>query len=173
MRPRNILYTAFILLLLFLPGGCSPTAEQQIAPIPFFPGQHGWDLAQFTVSDGVAALDFKRVDCVWVVGNDKRPSDESRVSALAEKLVSMVPYGPVAIGPERYNDFKVGDDRFTRKVVLTFKDNRSYTLLIGTPALTKPAYVRFAGNNMVYKVDEPLFRQINLAADSWLAHGES
>ena len=84
----------------------------------------------------------------------------------------MAPRSPVAIGPERYNDFKIADDSFTRKVALTFKDKSSYTLLIGTPAVTKPAYVRLSGRNQVYRVDEPLFRQIKLDTASWLAPQE-
>jgi hypothetical protein len=52
---------------------------------------------------------------------------------------------------------------------ITFKDNNSFTLFIGSPALTKPAYVRLAGKKEVYWVDEPLFKQINLDAGYWLA----
>ena len=172
MPPRNTPCTLFILLLFVLLGGCSSSTDHQIAPIPLFPGQHGKDLAQITVSDAATDLDFKRLDSVWGVGNDNKSSDEARISVLAEKLATMVPYGPVAIGPERYNDFKVGDESFSRKVVLIFMDNSSYTLLIGTPAITRPVYLRFKGSNMVYKIDEPLFRQISLIADSWRTHGE-
>jgi hypothetical protein len=78
----------------------------------------------------------------------------------------------LAIKRDRYNDFKVGDNNFTRKVVLTFKDKSSYTLLIGAPAITKPAYIRLADKNQVYMVDEPLFRQMNLDASSWFAPEE-
>ena len=139
---------------------------------PLLPGLHSWDLKQFSISDTGTTLDFKRVNCVWVIGGDNIPSDESRVSALANKLVSITVQGVAPIKGDRYNDFKVGDNDFTRRVVLTFKDNRSYPLLIGTPAITKPVYVRLVDTNLVYRVDEPLFRQINLAADSWVAPKE-
>ena len=172
MKHKNILYTAFILFIFALFAGCSSTAEQQTASIPLFPGQHGWDLKQISISDAGTTLDFKRMNCVWVIGDENRPSDEPRVTALAGKLVSVAPYGLAAIEPDRYNDFKVGDKSFTRKVVLTFKDKSSHTLLIGTPAITKPAYVRLAGKDQVYMVDEPLLRQINLDASSWLAPEE-
>jgi hypothetical protein len=172
MKPENILCCTFILFMFTLLAGCSSTADRQIAAIPLFPGQHGWDLRQVSISDADTTLEFKRVDCVWVVGNDNQPSDESRVTTLADKLVTMVPQFEPAIEPDRYNDFKVADDSFTRKVVLTFKDSSSYTLLIGTPAITKPAYVRLADKNQVYTVDEPLLRQINLDTASWLAPEE-
>jgi len=84
----------------------------------------------------------------------------------------MVPQGPVAIEPQRYNDFKVGDENFTRKVTLTFKDNSSYTMLIGAPALTRPTYLRFADREQVYRVDEPQLRQLSLDRDSWVAPRE-
>jgi hypothetical protein len=173
MKPKNILCAALILIIFTLLVGCSSTEDQQqVAPIPLFPDQHGWDLKQLSFSDADTTLDFKRVDCVWVVGDDNRPSDEPRVTALAEKLVTMAPVGIAPIGPDRYNDFKVGDESFTRKVVLTFKDKSSYTLLIGKPAITKPAYVRFADKNQVYRVEEPMIRQIKLDAGSWLAPEE-
>jgi hypothetical protein len=169
MKHKNILYTFVALFLFMLLGGCSSSDDEQIAVMPLFPELHGWDLKQVSISDADTTLDLKRVDCVWVIGDENRPANESRVAALAEKLVTITPQGLAAIGPDRYNDFKVGDDSFTRKVVLTFKDNRSYTLLIGTPAITKPAYVRPADTNLVYRVEEPLIRQINLDTRSWLA----
>jgi hypothetical protein len=169
MKRKNIVHTFVTLFLVTLLAGCSSSADQQTAAMPLFPERHGWDLKQVSISDADTTLDFKRVDCVWVVGDENRQSDESRVTALADKLVTITPQGLAAIKPDRYNGFKVGDDSFTRKVVLTFKDNRSYTLLIGTPAITKPAYVRLADTNQVYRVEDPLIRQINLDAGSWLA----
>ena len=94
------------------------------------------------------------------------------MTALAYKLVTLAPPGLVTLQSDRYKDFKVGDASYTRKVVLTFKDNSSFTLLIGSPALTKPAYVRLVDTNEVYMVDEPLLKQINLDSNSWLASKE-
>ena len=172
MKPQRILYYVFTLLIFTLLAGCSPEAEQPIAPILLFPDRHGWDLAAISIADAETHLNFKRINCVWVIGDDNRPSDEPRVTALAEKLVTMVPQGPVAIEPQRYNDFKVGDENFTRKVTLTFKDNSSYTMLIGAPALTRPTYLRFADREQVYRVDEPQLRQLSLDRDSWVAPRE-
>ncbi len=169
MKPQSILYATIMFFVIILLAGCSSESEQQIAPILLFPDLHGWDLAEIRISDADTTLAFKRVNCVWVIGADNRPSDEARVTDLAEKLVTMVPQGPIPIEPERYNDFKVGDENFTRKVILTFKDNSSYTMLIGAPALTRPAYLRFADRNQVYRIEEPLLRQINLDAQSWIA----
>jgi len=172
MKLGYILYSIFILFIFTLLAGCSSTADQQVAAQPLFPEQHGWDLRQVSISDANTTLDFKRLNCVWVIGDDNKPSDEPRVTTLAEKLVTMAPQDLLAIEPDRYNDFKVADDSYTRKVVLTFKDNSSHTLLIGTPAITKPAYVRLADKKQVYRVDEPLFKQINLDITTWLALGE-
>jgi len=172
MKPRNILYTASFLFILALLGGCSSTAEEEIAPILLFPDRHGWDLKQVNISDAEATLDFKRVDCVWVIGDENKPSDEQRVTALTESLATMAPQGLVEIDPQRYNDFKVGNENFTRKVVLTFKDKSTYTLLIGTPAITKPAYIRLADKYQVYRIDEPMLWTLDLDAESWLAPKE-
>ena len=172
MKLQNIIYSIFVLFVFTLLAGCSSAADQQIAAKPLFPARHGWDLRQVTISDADTSLDFKRVNCVWVVGNDNEPSDEPRVTALADKLVTLIPQGLVTEELGRFENFKVGDANFSRKVVLTFKDNSSFTLLIGSPALTKPAYVRLADKKEVYMVDEPLFKQINLNTGSWLAPEE-
>ena len=173
MNHRNIFYSTFIVVVLMLLASCSSSVDQQATPIQFFPYQHGWDLAKISISDAETTLDFKRMNCVWVVGDDNKPSDEPKVTALAEKLVTMVPQGPIAIEPQRYNDFKIGDNSFTRRVTLTFKDKSSYTMLIGVPAITRPIYLRFADRYQVYKVDDPIIRQINLDRESWLAPEES
>jgi hypothetical protein len=172
MKVSEILCRALVLFVFTMLAGCSAPVDQQSAVKPLFLGRHGWDLKQISISDTETGIDFKRVDCVWVVGHDHKPADETRVTALAEKLVTMTPQDVSTIGPDRYSDFKVGEDNFSLKVVLTFKDDTSHTLLLGTPALTKPAYVRIAGGNVVYLVDEPLIKQIHLAPGSWLASEE-
>jgi hypothetical protein len=169
---KKIMCSTLILLVFTILIGCSSTVEQQITAKPLFPERHGWDLKHVSILDADTTLDFKRVNCVWVVGNDNKPSDEPRVTALANKLVNLALQDLPAIEPDRYRDFKVGNDSFSRKVVLTFKDNSSYTLLIGTPAITKPAYVRLANKKQVYRIDEPLLQQINLDSDYWLAPKE-
>lgn len=173
MKSQKKICSTFILFVFALLVGCSSTADKQITPKPLFPERHGWDLKQITIADtDHNVLEFKRVDCVWVIGNKNTPSDESKVTALAEKLVSVSPAGLVTAKSDRYSDFKVGDNDFSRKVVLTFKDNSSFALLIGSPALTKPAYVRLEDKKEVYWVDDPLFKQINLDSGTWLAPKE-
>jgi hypothetical protein len=173
MKPKKIIYSAVVLFVFTVLTGCSLTVDQQITEKPLFPERHGWDLKQVAISDADnTTLDFKRVNCVWVVGEENKPSDESRVTVLADKLISMSPTGLATQKSDRFRDFKVGDASFSRKVILTFKDNSSFTLLIGSPAVTKPAYVRLADKNEVYMVDEPLLKQINLDTGYWLASEE-
>jgi len=168
MKKLSLLCSLIWLFTITLLAGCSSPVSQEIGASPVFPERHGWDLKRITISDTDTSIDFKRVDCVWVVGGDNRPSDESRVTALADKLVSMAAQGILAVDSDRYSDFRVGDENYTRKVNLVFKDDTSVTLLIGSPALTKPAYVRIAEKNMVYMVEEPMLKQISLDTGSWL-----
>ena len=172
MEYKRSLITLMLLMFTILVG-CSSNIEQKVVVSPLFPERHGWDLKQVTISGDDTTLNFKRVDCVWVVGNDNKPSDEPRVTALVDKLVSLAPQGLPAIGPDRFADFKVGEENFSRKVTLTFKDSSSFTLLIGTPGITKPVYVRLADKERIYWTDEPLLKQINLDSSSWLAPKDS
>jgi hypothetical protein len=169
MKRFGIPLLTLILSVLILAGGCTLPEDETAPVVPFFPDRHGFDLKQLTITDGEAALAFKRVDCVWVIGNTSAPADEPRVSALAEAFVTLAPHLEPALGPERFADFKVAEDDFTRKAILTFKDNSTYTLFIGIPALTKPAYIRSANANQVYSADEPLLHVINLDGSSWHA----
>ena len=170
MKTYNKNCYILILLILVLLGGCSSDTDMQIAPKILFPDMHGWDLKKITIADTDSnVLEFKRINCVWVVGDDNKPSDEPKVSDLAERLVSLTPQELPELKPDRYRDFRVGDDSFSRKIVLTFKDNSSSTLLVGSPALTKPAYIRFSGGDEVYGIDEPLLKQINLDSRTWQA----
>jgi hypothetical protein len=169
MENRKFISILIIFFIFAIIAGCRPTAEKQVNAKRLFPERHGWDLRQISISDANTTLDFRRINCVWVVGDGNKQSDEPRVADLAEKLVSLAPQKIPAIEPERFQDFKVGNDSFSRKIVLTFKDSSSYIMLIGTPAITKPAYIRLADKNQVYGTDEPLLRQINLDSDSWLA----
>ena len=165
---KPICSTIILFVFTFL-AGCSPAVDSQVTGMPLFSELHGFDLKRFTISDADnRTLDFKRLDCVWVIGETNKPSDESRVTVMAEKLVTLTPKGLVTQDQDRYEDFNVGDDKFNRKVVLTFKDGKTFTMLIGTPALTKPVYVRLANRNTVYSVNEPLLQQINLDTGSWL-----
>ena len=169
MKNRKFVSIPIIFFIFAIIAGCSSTAEKQVEAERLFPERHGWDLKQISISDASTTLDFRRINCVWVLGDENTPSDEPRVTDLAEKLVSLAPQELPAIKPERFQDFKVEKNSFSRKIVLTFKDSSSYIMLIGTPALTKTAYIRLADNNQVYGSDEPLLRQINLDSDSWLA----
>ena len=170
MKHQKIISSILILFLIATLSGCSSAVDQQLQAMPLFPDRHGYDLKQVTISDADStSIDFKRVNCVWVIGNGNKPSDEPKITTLADKLVSMAPIGVATQKSDRFGDFKVGETGFSRKVVLTFKDSSSFTLLIGSPALTKPAYVRLANEKEVYMVDEPLLKQINLDTGTWLA----
>jgi hypothetical protein len=173
MKTDKIKHSVLLLILVLL-AGCSSPTEKEIVPKTLFPDLHGWDLKQIAIADtDKNTLEFRRMNCVWVVGNDNKPSDEPRVTALADKLVSLAPQELPALGPDRYGDFKVGEKGFSRKVTLTFKDGSFYTLLIGTPGITKPVYVRIADKNRIFWIDEPLLKQINLDSNSWLAIKET
>jgi hypothetical protein len=173
MKLQKIIYSIFILFVFTVPAGCTSDVDSQVTGMALFPERHGFDLKLVSISDAASnTLDFKRVDCVWVIGEANKPSNEPKVTALADRLVNLAPKDLVTQKRDRYKDFNVGDDKFNHKVVLTFKDGKSFSLLIGTPALTKPVYVRLANRNTVYSVNEPLLKQINLDTGSWLAPEE-
>lgn len=173
MTPQKTIYSLFILVVFTVLAGCSSAVDSQVTGTPLFPERHGFDLKRVAISDADSnILVFKRVDCVWVIGEANKPSDETRVTALTEKLVGMATTGLVTQKSDRYEQFNVGDDKFNRKIVLTFKDGKSFSLLLGTPAITKPTYVRRADKADVFAVDEPMLKQINLEPKSWLAPEE-
>ena len=166
----NILCIFFISAVLF---GCSSTVDSQKQVKALFPDRYHWELKSLAIADADSkGLEFKRVDCVWVLGDEKRATDEAKVTSLADKLVTLVPKYQVVQKNIDNSNPDAGNFDVSRKVTLTFKDGKSYLLLVGAVSDAGSVYVRLADQSEVYHIDEPLLRDIRLDSSAWVVETE-
>ncbi len=166
----NILCIFFISAVLF---GCSSAVDSQTKVNTLFPDRYHWELKSLAIADADSkGLEFKRVDCVWVLGDENRATDEAKVTSLADKLVTLVPKYQVVQKNIDNSNPDAGNFDFSRKVTLTFKDGKSYLLLVGAVSDTGSVYVRLADKSEVYHIDEPLLRDISLDSSVWVVETE-
>ncbi len=162
----NALVIFFISAVLF---GCSSAVDSQKKVHTLFPDRYHWDLTSLTISDADnKGLEFKRVDCVWVLGDENKVTDEAKVTSLADKLVTLAPkYQAVQKNIDNSN-VDAGNFDLSRKVTLTFKDGKSFKLLVGAVSATGSVYVKLADKSEVYHIDEPMLRDISLDSFFWV-----
>ncbi len=166
----NILSIFFISAVLF---GCSSAVDSQTKVKPLFPDRYHWELKSLAIADADSkGLEFKRVDCVWVLGDENRATDEAKVTSLADKLVTLVPKYQVVQKNIDNSNPDAGNFDFSRKITLTFKDGKSYLLLVGAVSDAGSVYVRLADQSEVYHIDEPLLRDISLDSSAWVVETE-
>ena len=134
----------------------------------FFPDRNQWELKRITITDdNDKSLVFNRVKCVWVIGDDNRPSDEIKVNALAEKLLGLKSDDLVTEKEGDYERLKVSASQFNFKIEFSFKDETSRTLLLGKADMGRPSHARRVDESGVYLIYEPMVSEIKLDTKDW------
>jgi hypothetical protein len=134
----------------------------------FFPDRNAWELKRIAITDvNNKNLIFDRVNCVWVIGENKLPSDEIKVTALADKLIGLKSDDLVSEKATDYEKYKVSDSQYSFKVMLNFKDNTTKTLLLGKATMGRPDYARLLDEMGVYLIYETQITGISLNVDDW------
>lgn len=169
MIPRKT-FTAFFAAIFLATIGFSYMLEKNKPKEikSFFPNQKSWELKRFAITDDKdKTLVFKRVKCVWVIGDDNLPSDEIKVTALAEKLIALKSDDLVTENEGDYDRLKVSTSQFSFKIEFSFKDETSRTLLLGKADMGRPSHARRADESGVYLIYEPMLAEIKLDTKDW------
>jgi len=139
----------------------------------FFPDRNQWELKRISITDdNDKSLVFKRVKCVWVIGDDNMPSDEIKATALAEKLLNLQSDDLVTEKEGDHERLKVSSSQFSRKVELNFKDETSMTLLLGEATMGRPDHARRVDETGVYLIYEPKITKISLEPNVWFGSAD-
>ena len=91
MKQSNqlIIIAGFVFISLIF-AACSATNYTSEAQKALFPEIMPWELKAMSLSDNAGnTLSFKRVMCVWTVGEEKQPTDEAKVAQLADSLIAL------------------------------------------------------------------------------------
>lgn len=170
MIPRKT-FTAFFAAIFLATIGFSYMLENNKSKEikSFFPNQKSWELKRFAITDDKdKTLVFKRINCVWVIGDDNLPSDEIKVTALAEKLITLKSDDLVTENEGDYERLKVSTSQFSFKIEFSFKDETSRTLLLWKADMGRPSHARRADESGVYLIYEPMLAEIKLDTKEWV-----
>jgi hypothetical protein len=170
MIPRKILAAFFAAIFLATIGVSSMLENAKSRTVKsFLPDRNAWELKRIAITDdNNRNLIFSRINCVWVIGEENLPSDEIKVTALAEKLIGLKSDDLVTEKAEDYKKYRVSESQYSIKVVLNFKDDTTRTLLFGKATMGRPDYARRADETGVYLIYEvPQLTGINLDKNAW------
>lgn len=105
------------------------------------------------IEDGKDSVELARLDDHWQVSSLDFPADSERVSKLLNDLSSLEKGWPVATTEEAAERFKVTEDSFERRIVLSQGDKALAELYIGTSPGFRQVHARLAGNDDIHSVE--------------------
>lgn len=115
------------------------------------------DAIRITGADG-GTLRIERGETGWrLPGSDGFPAGSSRVERLLRGLNGLDARLPVARTAAARERFRVGAERFERRVELLSGDETLATVLFGGSAGTGRVYARAAGRDTIHEVEFPLW----------------
>ena len=169
MIPRKTLAAFFAAIFLATIGISYMLEKEKPKTVKsFFTGRNAWELKNISITDANNRnLTFNRANCVWVIGEESLPSDEIKVTELADKLIGLQSDDLVTENAADYEKYKVSDSLYSLKVVLNFKEDTTRTLLLGKAAMGRPDYARLVDETGVYLIYEPEIAGISLNVDAW------
>jgi len=96
---------------------------------------------------------LSKVDGTWQLpGYHQLPANQSKVDELIARLETTNSGWPVATTESSRHRFKVGDEDFQKKVILSNGDDALLTLYLGTSPGFRQLHIRKAGEDEVYAV---------------------
>ena len=98
------------------------------------------------------------------------PADRQRIEDMLHRLLAIREDFPVDSSPEALIRFKLADDDFERRIILSGGDKTLATLYVGTPEGPRQVHARRAGSDDAYAVAFGLF-DVPLAAADWTDKG--
>ena len=128
------------------------------------------EIVALAISDG----DQKRVmlaqqDDGWVLSEaDVFPADGDRVDPLVRKIVQLRTGRLVTMTESSHARLQVGEQKFNRKLQITWSDNSQDTLLLGSTAGAGATHFRLLGEDEVYLTAELTPWDASTAASNYI-----
>lgn len=113
-------------------------------------------------------LEIVKRDGLWKLPDDYgAPADESRVAGLLQRIGALRKGFPVATSEASFERFKVAENRYERRLVLSTGDKAVATLYLGTSPGVRKSNARTADDPAVYPVELGAF-ELPTESDRWL-----
>lgn len=119
------------------------------------------------IEDGDNKVELARLDDRWQVSGLDFPADDNSVNKLLTSLAGLETGWPVATSGEAAERFKVTEDGFERRIVLSQADKTVTELFIGTVPALRKVHARLAGDDNIYSVEFNTF-DARAEADNWI-----
>src|SRR5579863_3974292 len=114
-------------------------------------------------------IELMKKDGAWVLpGSFDAPADGGKVSGLLDRLAALKRGLPIATSKPALRRFKVVDDDFERRLVLSAGDKALATVFFGSSPGLRKSDARSAQDQAVYSVDLPTY-DLPTDAGAWLS----
>lgn len=118
-----------------------------------------------------ARVELVKRDGRWYLpGYFDAPADAAKLEDLLKRLADSKRTAPVATTAAALQRFRVADNDYERRIVLSRGENPLVTLYLGTTTGLRRAHVRAGSEPAVYAVDLPSY-DVRAAAADWLDQG--
>ncbi|EIC21999.1 DUF4340 domain-containing protein [Thiorhodovibrio frisius] len=125
---------------------------------------------EVTTPDSEAPLLLSRTDTSWTIpALGDFPAEATRVDQLLDALAGLHRPLPIATSAEARERFKVADDAFEERIVLSDGQGAVSTLILGDSPGFRRRYLRPAGDDSIYDVRFEVFNLSDRSSD-WIAH---
>ncbi|MBU6484133.1 MAG: DUF4340 domain-containing protein [Betaproteobacteria bacterium] len=170
MKKTISLLGALLVAQLLLAFGLSftgPRLSARSADKPLF-SLAGGDVDRITIEGpDQAKVVLAKVGGAWQLPDEGNfPADKARADALVKTLEGLKEGMPVATTSQALARFKVGDDRFERRITLAGAGKTLATLYFGTSPSMREIHARRSGQRDVYSVAFATY-QAPAKAESW------
>lgn len=115
------------------------------------------DVDKITITGERGSVVLRKQREGWILGGSYFPADQGNVEALLIKLGAMKHGLPVTTTKEAVERFKVAEDHFERRIVLSQDNADVATLYLGTSPGARRIHLRKAGSDAVYAVTFGLY----------------
>ena len=133
-----------------------------------FPEMKPWELKAMSLSDDAGnELIFKRIMCVWKVGEENLPTNEVKVSALADALLGLHSSKVGGKGDSTFADFRVDENAYDLKVTVEAGESSRVSVYFGKGKKVRTAYARFQQGEEVHLVEGIDLDEIHLQEKVW------
>ena len=147
---------------------CNSTSNANEEQKALFTGIKPWELKTMSLSDNAGnTLTFKRVMCVWTVGEENQPTNEAKVANLADSLIALNSSKIIGQGDTFFLPNRVDEKVYDLKVILRLGGKGQVVVFFGKGNESGSAFVRLQENNEVHFVKGIDLNEIVINDQAW------
>lgn len=154
-----------IIALVFWPRQSAPAASSLLIP-----GLTADQVTRLIISDDTGQeVTLENTGGAWVLPDaGNYPADAAKITAMLDKLATVVSGRLVTQTSASHARLKVADDDFTRRIYLELSDGSQQIVFLGTSAGAGATHIRQGGRSEVYLTGEIASTDASARASGWI-----